>query len=100
MWPLWLYVTVVADVLMFSLGPVYIFMMSRIVFAWAMDRVIPSWFAKVSERTATPVRIYVLTLLGGPHILPYVVSANFVKPFFSRLLLDSTIRAHLDFTWF
>jgi len=65
MWPLWLYVTVVADVLMFSLGPVYIFMMSRIVFAWAMDRVIPSWFAKVSERTATPVRIYVLTLLGG-----------------------------------
>ncbi|PSO07190.1 hypothetical protein B9Q04_12185 [Candidatus Marsarchaeota G2 archaeon BE_D] len=65
LWPIWFYVTFVADVLMFSLGPVYIFMMSRIVFAWSMDRIVPGWFAEVNQRTATPTRIYVLTLLGG-----------------------------------
>jgi amino acid transporter len=39
-------------------------LISRIVFAWSMDRVIPSWFAKIDPRTRSPLRIVLLCCLG------------------------------------
>jgi amino acid transporter len=35
------------------------------VFAWAWDRIIPKWFAEISERTHTPVTVYIILLIGG-----------------------------------
>jgi APA family basic amino acid/polyamine antiporter len=65
LWPLWLFVTIGGCALMFSLCPAYLVMMSRMVFAWSMDRLVPEWFSKLDERTRSPLRIYLLTLFGG-----------------------------------
>lgn len=92
LWPLWLYITIVGVVLMFSLGPTYMFMSSRIVFAWSMDRLVPSWFAKVNERTATPIRIYMLTLIGGVIFLLMSmppISLNFASLAYYSILLST-----------
>jgi APA family basic amino acid/polyamine antiporter len=65
LWPLWLFVTIGGCVLMFSLCPAYLVMMSRMVYAWSMDRLVPEWFSKLDERTHTPLRVYLITLFGG-----------------------------------
>jgi amino acid transporter len=65
LWPVWLYVTLVADGMQFALGPAYLFMTSRMVFAWAWDRMIPRWFGEISDRTHSPLRVYVILLIGG-----------------------------------
>ncbi len=65
LWPVWLFVTVGGCLLMFALCPAYLVVMSRFLFAWSMDRVAPAWFSKLNERTATPVRAYLLLAFGG-----------------------------------
>jgi len=39
-------------------------LVSRIVFAWSLDRVIPSWFAAVNSRTRTPIRLLSLAAVA------------------------------------
>jgi amino acid transporter len=39
-------------------------LISRLVFAWSMDRVIPSWFAAVNPRTKSPIRLIVLACVA------------------------------------
>jgi amino acid transporter len=65
LWFVWLFVTVGGCLLMFALCPAYLVVMSRFLYAWSMDRVAPAWFSKVNERTATPVRAYLLLAFGG-----------------------------------
>jgi len=65
LWPVWLFVTLGGCVLMFSLCPAYLVMMSRLVYAWSMDRMVPEWFSKLNARTHSPIRVYLLVLLGG-----------------------------------
>jgi basic amino acid/polyamine antiporter, APA family len=65
LWPLWFFIIISGDILMFALGPVYLFMMSRMAFSWSMDRMVPAWFGHVNERTHSPFRLYLLMLVGG-----------------------------------
>jgi len=39
-------------------------LISRLVFAWSMDRVIPSWFAAVNTRTKSPIRLILLACVA------------------------------------
>ena len=39
-------------------------LISRVVFAWSMDRVIPSWFASINSRTKSPLRLIVLVCVA------------------------------------
>jgi len=65
LWPVWLFITFGGCVLMFSLCPAYLVMMSRLVYSWSMDRMVPEWFSKIDKRTHSPLRVYLLTLFGG-----------------------------------
>jgi amino acid transporter len=65
LWPVWLFVTIGGCALMFALCPAYLVLLSRIIFAWSMDRVVPAWFAKIDTRTSSPLRVYFLIAVGG-----------------------------------
>jgi len=52
---------IVANILILSAWSALI---SRLVFAWSMDRVIPSWFAAVNPRTKSPIRLVVLACVA------------------------------------
>jgi amino acid transporter len=53
--------------------PCWTILVSRIQFAWSMDRMTPEWLSKVSPRTHTPVRITVITVIGGWAFLLYSI---------------------------
>jgi amino acid transporter len=39
-------------------------LVSRLVFAWSMDRVIPSWFSAVNPKTKSPIRLILLACVA------------------------------------
>lgn len=63
LWPIWLFVAVGGTLFPFLLCPVYINFISRIGLAWSLDRQVPEWFGKVSERVRAPLNA-ILTTLG------------------------------------
>jgi len=48
-----------------GLSLVVLFTLSRNVFAWSFDRILPSWFADVNEKLHTPIKATVAMLVGG-----------------------------------
>ena len=50
LWPLWTLISLGGVVFPFLLCPVYINFISRMQLAWSLDRQMPEWFGRVSER--------------------------------------------------
>lgn len=62
LWPLWALISLGGVVFPFLLCPVYINFISRMQLAWSLDRQMPEWFGKVSERVRAPVNAIIATL--------------------------------------
>ena len=62
LWPLWALISLGGVVFPFLLCPVYINFISRMQLAWSLDRQMPDWFGKVSERLHAPVNAILATL--------------------------------------
>jgi amino acid transporter len=54
LWPLWAIISLAVTAFPFLLCPVYIVFLSRIQLAWSLDRQVPEWFGRVSERLRAP----------------------------------------------
>lgn len=65
LWPIWVLISLGGLALNFLLCPVYVVFISRVVLAWALDRQVPEWLSEVNERTHTPLRATVITVLIG-----------------------------------
>ena len=63
LWVLWVVLTAFVLALTFCLLITYLVMLSRVILAWSMDRVVPEWFSKVDNRTHQPTRAYILMLI-------------------------------------
>lgn len=61
-------------ILLVLLGSGWTVLVSRIIFAWSMDRVVPKWFAEVNARTNSPLRLMVLSSVG---VFVYFILALF-----------------------
>jgi APA family basic amino acid/polyamine antiporter len=72
MWPLWLIYTLISVAMLLLLAPAYLFMTSRMVLAWSMDRLVPAWFSAVNPRTNNTVRLYVVMVIGA--LILYLMS--------------------------
>ncbi|MGH2857521.1 MAG: APC family permease [Solirubrobacteraceae bacterium] len=62
LWPLWALISLGGVVFPFLLCPVYINFISRMQLAWSLDRQMPEWFGRVSERLRAPVNAILATL--------------------------------------
>ena len=66
--PSWAWLALIASIGVFGLTITILSswaaLVSRIVFAWSLDRVIPSWFATVNSRTRTPIRLLLLAAIA------------------------------------
>ena len=63
LWPLWALISLGGTVFPFLLCPVYINFISRMQLAWSLDRQVPEWFGRVSERLHAPLN-GILAVLG------------------------------------
>ncbi len=63
LWPLWALINLGGTVFPFLLCPVYINFISRMQLAWSLDRQVPEWFGKVSDRLRAPLNAIVATLV-------------------------------------
>ncbi len=63
LWPLWALISLGGTVFPFLLCPVYINFISRMQLAWSLDRQMPEWFGRVSERIRGPLNAILATLL-------------------------------------
>jgi amino acid transporter len=62
LWPLWALISLGGTVFPFLLCPVYINFISRMQLAWSLDRQLPEWFGKVSERLRAPLNAILATI--------------------------------------
>jgi amino acid transporter len=62
LWPLWALISLGGTVFPFLLCPVYINFISRMQLAWSLDRQMPEWFGRVSERIRGPLNAILATL--------------------------------------
>jgi amino acid transporter len=62
LWPLWALISLGGTVFPFLLCPVYINFISRMQLAWSLDRQMPEWFGRVSERLRAPLNAILATL--------------------------------------
>jgi amino acid transporter len=62
LWPLWALISLGGAVFPFLLCPVYINFISRMQLAWSLDRQMPEWFGRVSERIRGPLNAIIATL--------------------------------------
>ena len=81
LWPIWALISLGGTIFPFLLCPVYINFISRMQLAWSLDRQVPEWFGKVSERMRAPAQrdhrdaradgaVPVLPELQGPADVP------------------------------
>ncbi|HEX6933318.1 MAG TPA: APC family permease [Streptosporangiaceae bacterium] len=94
LWGVWLFVSIAATLWPFLLCPVYISLISRISLAWSMDRQVPKWFGKVSERLRAPLNA-ILVAIGISIVLAilqnFALLPKSIAPPDGRLNLVSTI---------
>jgi amino acid transporter len=62
LWPLWALISIGGMLFPFLLCPVYINFISRMQLAWSLDRQVPEWFGRVSERVRGPLNAIIATL--------------------------------------
>ena len=62
LWPLWTLISLGGVVFPFLLCPVYINFISRMQLAWSLDRQMPEWFGRVSERLRGPLNAILATI--------------------------------------
>jgi amino acid transporter len=62
LWPIWALISLGGVLFPFLLCPVYINFISRMQLAWSLDRQVPEWFGKVSERIRGPLNAIIATL--------------------------------------
>ncbi|MGH2914752.1 MAG: APC family permease [Solirubrobacteraceae bacterium] len=62
LWPIWALISLGGVVFPFLLCPVYINFISRMQLAWSLDRQMPEWFGRVSERLRAPLNAIIATL--------------------------------------
>lgn len=62
LWPIWALISLGGTVFPFLLCPVYINFISRLQLAWSLDRQMPEWFGRVSERLHAPLNAVLATL--------------------------------------
>ncbi|MGH2873505.1 MAG: hypothetical protein ACRDL5_13730, partial [Solirubrobacteraceae bacterium] len=62
LWPLWALISLGGVVFPFLLCPVYINFISRMQLAWSLDRQLPDWFGRVSERLRAPLNAILATI--------------------------------------
>jgi len=60
-----------------------LFVLSRNIFAWSFDRVIPSTFASVNSRTRTPVNAVVLMVIASLIYLYIAINTSYLSVLFS-----------------
>jgi amino acid transporter len=98
LWPIWTFVSLAVTLFPFLLCPVYIAFLSRVQLAWSLDRQVPEWFGRVSERLHAPANAIlaaiivagVLALLQNFPILR-AVGLGFLAPVDGKLNLVSTL---------
>ncbi len=62
LWPIWALISLGGTIFPFLLCPVYINFISRMQLAWSLDRQVPEWFGRVSERLRSPLNAILATL--------------------------------------
>jgi basic amino acid/polyamine antiporter, APA family len=62
LWPIWALISLGGMLFPFLLCPVYINFISRMQLAWSLDRQVPEWFGRVSERVRGPLNAILATL--------------------------------------
>jgi amino acid transporter len=62
LWPIWALISLGGAIFPFLLCPVYINFISRMQLAWSLDRQLPEWFGRVSERIRGPLNAILATL--------------------------------------
>src|SRR5262249_31165467 len=94
LWPIWLFVSVVATLWPFLLCPVYISLISRISLVWSMDRQVPKWFGEGNERLRALLNA-ILIVIGICVVLAilqnFALLPKFIAPPDGKLNLVSTI---------
>jgi len=98
LWPIWTVVSLSVTLFPFLLCPVYVAFLSRVQLAWSLDRQVPEWFGRVSERLHAPANAIlaailvagVLALLQNFPILR-AVGLGFLAPVDGKLNLVSTL---------
>jgi amino acid transporter len=98
LWPIWTIVSLSVTLFPFLLCPVYVAFLSRVQLAWSLDRQVPEWFGRVSERLHAPANAIlaailvagVLALLQNFPILR-AVGLGFLAPVDGKLNLVSTL---------
>ncbi|MDO8485767.1 MAG: amino acid permease [Candidatus Limnocylindrales bacterium] len=98
LWPIWTIVSLAVTLFPFLLCPVYIAFLSRVQLAWSLDRQVPEWFGRVSERLHAPANailaaIFVAGLLALLQNFPILraVGLGFLAPVDGKLNLVSTL---------
>ena len=98
LWPIWTLVSLAVTLFPFLLCPVYVAFLSRVQLAWSLDRQVPEWFGRVSERLHAPANAIltaifiagVFALLQNFAILK-AVGLGFLAPVDGKLNLVSTL---------
>ena len=110
LWPIWTLVSLSVTLFPFLLCPVYIAFLSRVQLAWSLDRQVPEWFGRVSERLHAPANAIlaaivvagVFALLQNFAILK-AIGLGFLAPVDGKLNLVSTLWFSIlaaGLTWF
>ncbi len=98
LWPIWTIVSLASTLFPFLLCPVYIAFLSRVQLAWSLDRQVPEWFGRVSERLHAPANailaaIFIAGILALLQNFPILrsVGLGFLAPVDGKLNLVSTL---------
>lgn len=74
-----------ASFLVFPLA--YFQVLARMTFAWSFDRIMPSWFGKVSERFHVPINSLIVTLVLGEIFLAVYAFGSWALAYINWTLL-------------
>ena len=98
LWPIWTIVSLAVTLFPFLLCPVYVAFLSRVQLAWSLDRQVPEWFGRVSERLHAPANailaaIFVAGILALLQNFPILksIGLGFLAPIDGKLNLVSTL---------
>ncbi|MFN2629931.1 MAG: APC family permease [Gaiellaceae bacterium] len=80
LWPIWALISLAGTIFPFLLCPVYINFISRMQLAWSLDRQLPEWFGRVSERLRAPLNA-ILATLGLTAVFLFFQSYNALPSF-------------------